>query len=345
LQYSRLRRGMAATATSILFALTGSAAAHAATAAVTVTGDDNNPVALAAGTATPIRNMSPTVGVGFADKNGYFTLSVAGPDGVSVATPLNCYLNDNYTRYLDYRGNGNYTVTVNNYAKADTSCKSPTSTQTFVFAINGATAIAGPSGPFLRRSPNSYSTNTLSLPVALNPGATGYDVQYAAGAVLAPDGSISGASSAGYVNSTTGMLDLTFSAPGTYTIVARAKNGQYATPWSTPVTVRVITPFDLSSVSFPDSIGPKYTMKGYLRDTQIRGKITLAMARRGAHNRYGKYKSIGSVHVSSKGTFTKSFKQKRTGYYRIRIHFAGSSIAPATTVYGRVHITRRVVYR
>jgi hypothetical protein len=336
---------MAAGATSILFALTGSAAAHAATAAVTVTGDDGNPVALAAGAPASIRNMSPTVGVGFADKNGYFTLSVTGPDGVAVANPLNCFLNDNFTRYIDYRGNGNYTITVNNYAKTDTSCKSPTSTQSFVFAINGSTAVGAPPGPFLRRSPNSYTSNTLSLPVNLNPGATGYDVQYAAGAVLAPDGSISGPSTAGFVNTQTGKLDLTFSAPGTYTIVARAKNGQYASPWSAPVTVQVMTPFDLSSVSFPDSIGPKYQMKGYLRDNMIRGKITLAMARRGKHNRYGKYKSIGSVHVSSKGTFTKTFKQKKTGYYRIRIHYAGSAIAPATTIYGRVHITRRVVYR
>jgi hypothetical protein len=330
---------MVAGATSILFALTGSAAAHAATAAVTVTGDDGNPMALAAGAPASIRNMSPTVGVGFADKNGYFTLSVTGPDGVAVANPLNCFLNDNFTRYIDYRGNGNYTITVNNYAKTDTSCKSPTSTQSFVFAIGGSTAVGAPPGPFLRRSPNSYTSNTLSLPVNLNPGATGYDVQYAAGAVLAPDGSISGPSTAGFVNSQTGTLDLTFSAPGTYTIVARAKNGQYATPWSAPVTVQVMTPFDLSSVSFPDSIGPKYKMKGYLRDTMIRGKIRLAMARR------GKYRSIGSVHVSSKGTFTKTFKQKKTGYYRVRIHFAGSSITPATTIYGRVHITRRVVYR
>ena len=49
--------------------------------------------------------------------------------------------------------------------------------------------------------------------------------------------------------------------------------------------------------------------------------------------------------ISSKSTFTKRFKQRRTGYYRVRIHYAGSAIAPATTIYGRVHITRRVVYR
>lgn len=334
---------MAAGAASILFALTGSAAAHAAT--VAVTGDDGNPIALAQGTPLSIRNMSPTVGIAFASKDGRFSATVTGPDGIPVSNSLSCYLNDAFTRYVDFRGNGNYTVTVKNYAKTDTNCATATSTETYVFAINSSVAVGAPSGPFMRRAPNTYTTNTLTLPVALNPGATGYDVQYAAGAVLAPDGSISGPSSAGYVNSTTGTMDLTFSTPGTYTIVARAKNGLYTSPWSPPVTVQVLVPFDLSSVSFPDSIGPKYTMKGYLRENLIRGKVTIAMARRGAHNRYGKYRSIGSVHISSKGTFTKSFKQRRTGYYRVRIHYAGSSIAPAATIYGRVHITRRVAYR
>lgn len=335
---------MAAGATSILFALAGSAAAHAA-ATVTVTGDDGNPLALAQGAPAGIRNMAPSVGVGFADKNGYFSLAVTGPDGVAVANPLNCFLNDNFTRYVDFRGNGNYTITVANYAKADSSCKTPTSTETYVFAINSSTAVGAPPGPFLRRAANSYTSNTLSLPVTPNPGATGYDVQYAAGAVLAPDGSISGPSSSGYVNSQTGMLDLTFPAPGTYTIVARAKNGVYAAPWSPPVTVQVMVPFDLLSVTFPDGIGPRYTLRGTLRENTIRGKVSLAMARRGKHNRYGKYKSIGSASITSKGTFTKRFTQHRTGYYRVRISFKGSAIAPKTTIYGRVHITRRVVYR
>ena len=334
---------MAATATSILFALTGSAAAHAAT--VTVTGDDGNPLALAQGAPASIRNMSPTVGLGFASKEGRFSASVSGPDGVAVSSPLSCFLNDSFTRIVDWRGNGNYTITVANYAKADTSCKTPTSTETYVFAINSSAAITAPAGPFLMRAPNSYASNTLSLPVAQNPGASTYEVQYAAGAVLAPDGSISGPSTPGYVNRTTGTIDLTFRTPGTYTVVMRAKNGQYSSPWSAPVNVQVIVPFDLLTVSFPDPIGPKYQLRGTVRDSSIRGKVRLAMARRGAHNKYGKYRSIGTTSISSKSTFTKTFKQRRTGWYRIRITYAGSALAPKTTIYGRVHITRRVTYR
>ncbi len=334
---------MAATAASILFALTGSAAAQAAN--VTVTGDDGQPKPLAQGAPLTIRNMSPTVGIGFTSTDGRFSSHVAGPDGTAVSTDQTCLSNFNTTRYIDWRGNGNYTITVNNYAKSDTNCAKPTSTETYVFATNASVAVQAPAGPFLMRAPNSYTSNTLSLPVAGNPGASTYEVKYAAGAVLGPDGAISGPSSDAFVNRTTGAIDLSFRTPGTYTVVARAKVGQYASPWSAPVNVQVIVPFDLVSVSFPDSIGPKYTLRGTVRDSTIRGKVRLAMARRGAHNKYGKYKSIGTTSISSKSTFTKTFKQRRTGWYRVRITYAGSALAPKTTIYGRVHITRRVIYR
>lgn len=336
---------MAAVAASTFVALAGASAANAA-ATVTVTGDDGNPLPLAAGAPAAIRNMAPQLGIGFADKNGKFSLSVAGPDGVAVANPLTCFINDNFTRYIDFRGNGAYTITVTNYAKTDTNCATPTSTETYGFTINSSVAIAAPGGPFLRRAPNTFTTNTLTLPVTGNPGATGYDVQYAAGAVLAPDGSINGPSSAGYVNSQTGQLALTFPGPGTYTIVARAKNGVYTSPWSPPVNVQVLVPFDLYSMSFPDSIGPRYKLRGLLRETaRIPGKVSLAMARRGAKNRYGKYHSIGSATISSKNTFTKSFTQRRTGYYRIRVSYKGSSTAPKTTLYVSGRITRRAIGR
>jgi hypothetical protein len=335
---------MVAAATSIFLALAGSSAAHAA-ATVTVTGDDGNPVPIAQGAPVTIRNMQPTVGLGFPNKEARFSASVSGPDGVAVSSPLNCFIDDSFTRIVDFRGNGNYTVTISNYAKADTTCKTVTSTETYVFAVASSVALTPPAGPFLIRAANVYTTNTLPLPVGLNPGASTYEVQYAAGAVLAPDGSISGPSTPGYVNRTTGTIDLSFRTPGTYTVVARAKTGQYASPWSPPVTITAIVPFDLVGVSFPDSRGPRYTMRGTVRDTTIRGKVSLAMARKGNKNRYGKYKSIGKVSISSKSTFTKTFTQRRTGTYRVRIHYAGSALAPPTTIYGRVKITRRLVYR
>ena len=144
LPHSRTRRGMAAAATSILLALVGAASASAA-ATVTVTGDDGNPVAVAAGTS--IRNMATKIGIGFPNSDGYFNATFTGPDGVAVGTAMDCYNYDNWSRIPDFRGNGNYTVTITNFAKADTSCKTPTSTETFVYTVNSSVAITPPRRP------------------------------------------------------------------------------------------------------------------------------------------------------------------------------------------------------
>jgi hypothetical protein len=330
---------MAAAATSILLALVGASAASAA-ATVTVAGDDGNPVAVTPGLT--IRNMSTKIGIGFPTSDGHFNATFTGPDGVAVSSSMDCYFYDNWSRTPDFRGNGNYTITITNFAKADSTCKTPLSTETFVYTVSSSVAITPPAGPFLIRAANSFHTNTLSLPVQGNPGAFGYDVQYALGAVLAPDGSISGSPQAGYVNSTTGTIDLTLNQPGRWTVVYRAKNGSYASPWSAPVTVQAIVPFDLDGITFPDSRGPKYSIKGTVRDKTIRGTVSLALAR---GTKGGKYKSIGKVHISSKSTFTKHFTQRRTGTYRLRIHYAGSPLAPPTSVVYKIRITRRVYYR
>jgi hypothetical protein len=329
---------MVAATTSALLALAGASAAQAAT--VTVTGDDGNPLALAQGAPASIRNMSPTVGLGFPSKEARFSATVSGPDNVAVASPLTCFLDDNFTRIVDFRGNGNYTITVTNYAKADTGCKTPTSTESYVFAVNSSVALTPPPGPFLIRAANTFTTNTLALPVTLNPGAGTYEVQYALGGVVGPDGAISGPSQSGFVNSTTGTIDLSFRTPGAYTVVARAKNGVYTSPWSAPVTIKAIVPFDLDfNPTFPDSRGPRYQIKGTVRDKTLRGRITLALAR---GTKGGKYKSIGRTSITSKSTFTKRFTVRRTGTYRLRIHYAGSSLAPATTIVGKIKITRRL---
>jgi hypothetical protein len=337
--HTHMRRGMATFATSAALVLVFASGAHAA-ATVTVTGDDGNPVAVTQGATTAIRQMAPTIGIGFPSSDGNFTATFTGPDSVSVGSAMSCYGYDNWTRRPDFRGNGNYTVTITNYVKSDRSCASPISTETYVYAINSSVAVTPPPGAFLIRAANSFTTNTLSLPVALNPGASTYDVQYALGGVIGSDGAISGPSQAGFVSSTTGRIDLTFRIPGAYTVVARAKNGQYTSPWSPPVTVNAVVPFDLeSNPTLPDDRGPSYQIKGIVRDKTLRGKITLAVAR---GTKGGKYRSIGKTSISSKSTFTKRFTMRRTGTYRLRIHYAGSALAPATTIVGRITFTRRL---
>jgi hypothetical protein len=340
------RRSLAVAATSVLAAFGVASAASAAT--VTVTGDDGaTQVGLNAGPVT-IRNMNPTVGIAFADTNGQFSAHVAGPDGTAVADDATCRINGNTTRYLTFRGNGTYTVTLTNYAsyRTDANCARPTSTETYTFTIASSVAITPPPGPFLMRAPNSYHTNTLSLAVQPNPGASGYDVQYGLGSPVNPDGSLGGSPQSGYVNTTTGTIDLTFTVPGTYTVVYRAHNGDYGSPWSAPVNVVAMVPFDLVGISWPDSRGPSYLLRGTINDKNIRGRVSLALARKGKHNKYGTYKSLGKTSISSRSTFSKRFTERRTGTYRLRVHYAGSGISPATTVYyTNIRITRRLFYK
>jgi hypothetical protein len=339
-----LRRGrLAVVLTTLMFAGSG-AAAEAAT--VTATGDDGNPVTLTQGAPASLRNMDVSVGVAFPPENSRFNLTITGPDGVAVTSPISCYTSMPINRSIDYRGNGAYTITVTNFAYGDRSCATPTSTETYSYVVGGGVTLGAPAIPFLIRQPNSYMTNELALPVALNPGASSYEVRYALGGVVGPDGAISGPSDEAFVNRTTGTAGLRFKVPGTYTAVARASafggSAKFFTPWSAPVRIRAIVPFDLERVSFPDSRGPSYTVRGYLREKAIRGKVRVYMAR---GKKGGKYKLLGSAKISRKGTFTKRFRQHRTGYYRMRFTYKGSSIAAGGKIVGIVRITKRLYYR
>lgn len=338
-------RPLLAAGTTVLAALGTASIADAAN--LTVTGDDGNPVAIAQNVPATIRNMSPSIGVGFAPgADTKYSVTFAGPDGVAAATTATCFTTKvPINRSLDYRGNGTYTVTVTNYAKADTNCAKPTSTETYPVVIGGSVAVGAPAGRHLIRKANSYSTNTLQLPVQLNPGATSYEIRYAAGGAIGPDGGISGPSDTSYVSNTTGLADFRLTKPGVYTVVARAAGyagaGKFFTPWSAPVQITAIAPFDLMSLRFPDSRGPSYQLKGTLRETTIRGRVSIAIAR---GKKGGRFRSLGRVKITSKGTFSKRFTQRKTGVHRIRIKFAGSKTAAAGTIVQQIRISRRLAF-
>jgi hypothetical protein len=339
------RRIVAVAATSVLAALGVASAASAAT--VTALDDAGNPVSLATPGVT-VRNMDQKIGIAFPNTTGQFSTHIAGPDGTAVADDINCNINGDTSRYVTFRGNGAYTITVANFAdyRTDRTCARPVSTETYSFTIASSVGITAPPGPFLIRAINSVHTNTLSLPVQQNPGASTYDVQYGLGSPVNPDGSLGGSPQPGYVNRTTGTIDLSFSIPGTYTVVYRARNGDYSSPWSAPVNVVAIVPFEVLGITWPDSRGPSYLLRGTITDKNIRGRVSLALARKGKHNKYGSYKSLGKTSISSRSTFSKRFKERRTGTYRLRIHYAGSAIAPARTVYyTNIRITRRLFYK
>lgn len=336
-------RPIIAVSAAVLTALGTAGAAQAA--AVSVTGDDGNPVPLAQNAPASIRNMSPSIGVGFGpNEDTRYSVSYAAPDGVAAATAVNCFTTKvPVNRGLDFRGNGTYAVTVTNFTKADTACATPKSTETYAIVVTGSVAVGAPTRRHLIRAANSYTTNTLALPFAANPGATSYEIVYAKGGVVGADGGITGPIQSAYLNRTTGLVELSLREPGSYTVVARASayagSGKFFTPWSAPITIDAISPFDLTSLRFPDSRGPRYQLRGTLRDTKIRGKVSLAMAR---GKKGGKYRSLGKVSISKKGTFTKRFTQRRTGTYRIRIKYSGSKSAASGTIVQTIRISRRL---
>jgi hypothetical protein len=335
-------RSRAATALFAVLAagLTAPAIAHAATA--TVTGDDGTPITLNPAAPAGIRNMNPDVAVALGGTERAYDLAVAGP--LAAASFTRRCSTSGIPLDVDYQGNGTYTVNVTTYT--NTTCTAGAQPAAYHFAIDAGVALTGPPGPLLTRQPNSISAITYQVPVALNPGALSHDIRVALGGVLAPDGSISGASTPVFADSTTGTAGVRFDTPGSYVMVARAEGfmgaaGQFFSPWSAPITIRALAPFDfkIGSPSFPDRRGPRYKMRVELQEKSARGKVTIRIAR---GNR-GKYRSLGTARLR-RGVLKKRFTLHRTGIYRVKFVFRGSATTAAGTVVQKIRIRRRIFF-
>ena len=333
----------------LLLALAVTAAAPATASAaptVTVTGDDGNQAPLNAAAPFNLRNMDVTVTAAVpAADTGNFTIQVFGPDNVAV-TPLSTCLDPEFTtstrRFADYRGNGAYTVVLRYFAEADTDCNGAASERRFQYVIGAGSGVTGPPTRVLTRAPNSFVTNRYELGVALNPGTSSYEIRYALGGVIGPDGAISGPSSMTFVNTANGLADFRFEKPGRYVIVARASRGTFFTPWSVPTVVNAIAPFDLERVTFPDARGPSYKLRGIVRERAARGKFVRISIAKG--RKAGKFRRFGRAKINSKGRFTKRFTLHKFGAYRIRYTYRGSSLVAAGRVTEQVRIRRRVFF-
>ena len=332
------------------FALTAAvltlAAPASAGAAVTgtVTGDDGNPVALSA-TPLTLRNMNVTAVSRVAATDGASFKAVAiDPNGVPAesGSPL-CwntkYINED-KHFVDYRGNGTYTLRISVYS--DTACKTLKRTVNFQWTVAASVGIVPPPGPLFTRAKDSLSTNVQQLGFTGNPGAVSYEVKYAKGGVVQPDGSISSpALKDAFVNRSTGTVEIIGARePGDYVIVARAKSGDYYTPWSAPVTFRLIAPFDLASRTFPDRRGPRYKVRGVVREPSAAGsRVTIAVAK----GKKGKrFRTLGKPKVNSKGVFKLKFTIRKRGTYRLRYSFRGNATVARGAVYEVIKI-RRVI--
>jgi hypothetical protein len=329
--------------TAIVLAALALLPATASAADVTVTGDDGNPVAIDTSAPTAIRNMDVKVDVTVAQSEAtYYTSQVVGPDGVSASSVSPCRqtrFGPTWTNYTDYRGNGTYQVVLRSFPNA--SCATATREQRYLFSINAGTSITPPAGIVLTREPNSFASITHKVPVALNPGALAYEVRYARGGVIGPDGAISGPSAEAFLDRTTGLADARFSEPGSYVMVARVRADDFFTPWSAPISFTVKAPFDLSFVSFPDSRGPSYKLRATMRDAFARGSRVTVYAAKGRKG--GKFRKLGrSSKVNSKGRFTLRFKLRRTGVYRLQYRFKGTALVVGGKVTEAIRIRRTI---
>ena len=321
------------------------APAIASAATVTVTGDDGNPVTINSAAPTGIRNVDVVAAIHVPETEArYFTAQVLGPDGVPASSLSSCTPSEFAptwnNRYADYRGNGVYTVVLRYFSAS--GCTTASRTQRFLYAINAGTAITPPSGTVLTRAPNSLSTITHKVPVALNPGAVFYEVRYARGGVIGPDGGISGPSAEAYLDRSTGLADARFTEPGAYVMVARVKQDDHFTPWSAPINFTVKAPFDLRTVTFPDSRGPRYKLRGQLRDKYATGRVVVRVAK---GRKGGKFRRLGrSSKIGRNGRFTLRFKLRKTGVYRLRYTYKGSALVTPGQVTERIRIRRRVFF-
>jgi hypothetical protein len=229
-----------------------------------------------------------------------------------------------------------YTLTVTTFAPNDFSCTKPKATYTYSWTVGAAVAVGAPAGPLLERDATG-ALSTQALGFAGAPGATTYQVKYALNGVVQPDGSLGGAVQDGYIDSTTGKLQLLATKPGAYVVVARAQSGDYFTPWSAPVTVRILAPFAFTD-TFPDAIGPRYTIRGKLDEGSARGgKVTLAAAK----GRHGKrFRTLGHGKIDKHGIFKIHVTLHRRGVYLFRYTFKGRGTVAAGRRLEAVKITR-----
>ena len=340
--YRRSCRALLAASAAIAAAAIAPAAANAAVS-ISVTGDDGNPVAL--GGTLNIRNMNPMLGIRSVAAD-HFNLSVTGPTGAKVASDLSCFSDYNTDgKPVDYVGNGVYTVVVTTYST--NACNTaPIATQSLPFTITASTAITSPPTPQLTRAPGSFSTNTIKLPIDLNPGALATDAFVALNVTPNPDGSLPGAPTALFPDSTTRTVDVRLDkGPGNYVIAARAKgytgsvNPQAFGPWATPAAIRAFAPFDLKTFTWTDSRGPSYRFKATIMETSATGRVNVAIGR----GKKGKYKSLGTAKIR-KHVFAKRFRLS-VGSYRIRFKYAGNATVAGGFEIHTFQITRHVSFR
>jgi hypothetical protein len=316
---------------------------------VTVKDDAGNPVPLG-GAGLTMRNVATEVGFSFtaAETN----LNVAGEildpagNGTGPLGTISCRrVNSLIPRTPEYHGNGVYKVNLRIYPQTATTCAgTPASSLALQYTIDARTALAAASGPVLTRKPNDFAFIEYRIPIDLNPGASalsGHNVFYALNGQLNPDGSLATPGEQAFVDEASRSVPVRFRQPGTYTFVARVKGpvGDFFSPWSPPISVKALAPFDFDRTSFPDQRGPSYSLRHTIREKAATGPVTIAIAR---GRRGGRYRRLsGKAPRIRNGRITKRFRLRRTGTYRLRYTYKGNDLVAPGRIVQQIQIRRR----
>lgn len=332
------RRPALVLAAALLAALLVPAALPAAASAlaVSVTGDDGQPLAVNPAAPPSIRTLRPVVGVTGDAGGGRYSVTFSDPSGKPAADPVACQGPATPTSaQLPFRGNGRYTVAVTTFAANDVSCTLPVGPATsFGFTIAGRVSLS-PVPRFALRDVGSTKRKLLALPVSADPGSQTREIRFAANAKLRRDGSIRGRSlQAPYKDGSAALL---FPAPGTYTVVARDAADGVETPWSAPLKIRVVTPFDLVSLRYTDTSGPVFRVLAHA-PAGTTGVVHVALARgRGA------FAGLGRARIDAEGAFGARFTADTAGTYRLRFAYRGNGLVTRGEIVRRFRVGTAIV--
>lgn len=331
-------------AAALVLGLTLAAPAAAAAATATITNDSGQPTPLTA--PTTIRNMSPLLGLVFAPSEKRYAISIVGPAGTAAATGTACVATSLYDpERIGYQGNGRYTATITTTTSADDATCASGQTSVVQFDIVASAAIATPTGKLLSRRPGKTDLISYGVPVAHNPGSEFTEVRYARGTKPLSDGSLPDTAAGGLLPVEQPKASLSFNGPGRYAIVVRPRVGQNAGPWSPPVFVTVLAPFDfVSEPTFVDARGPVYEIRGVVREKAAKGRaIRISIARGGKGSR-GRFSKLRTVKINRRnGRFSFKFTLRNRGRYRLRYAFKGTKRVAKGTVTQGIRIKRVAV--
>lgn len=305
--------------------------ATAAAGTVTATNDAGQPAPIPEGGSLQVRHMAPEVTPAFSSAEKRYTLIITGPDGKSAGNDAACAATQGAgPQTINYAGNGAYAIRLVTWTSDDIFCESASTTQNFTLVIAASVTMTGPASPVLYREAGGSRRN-FSFNYDINPGNSGYDFVWAYDAKFGPGGAIvgdyprddSGTRGSGAV---TGTLDsIVFPRAGTVSIVGAARGSRASSPFSAPLTLKLIGPFDWSQTpGFTGGSGTSQVVGAEVYEPGAIGKKVSVLLAKGR----GKFKPLVTRTIPASRKLSFRIKRPR-GKYRLKYVFKGAEFVAA----------------